>query len=323
MEEEVSKKRRELILFIFSAVIFGFVLSILSWALPYFIPSWLSPLNTLIISLFVLILLGYFSFRLIIPPLQIKDIVDFCLIQDMKQKSIFNSTGIYYTFLSHADHAFQELKKKNPEYNEILGKPLKFEDKILHDLMIYLIIYWLVILPAFVRIFAFRRSPRPPRLYFDIEEKMKNVHIKYYAKNLKDNIFLNISSIREMIKTIRLPRNMKISIEENKIVLQNRYIKITITFAFYEWFRGIDLRLQHFLNLTDEETKTLGTLVGGIHFEAKFKPWAILIPSADKYYYFAKEMLKNLHDNYSWSACLEDLKESLLWKHLLRNQRQK
>jgi len=29
MEEEVSKKRRELILFIFSAVIFGFVLSIL------------------------------------------------------------------------------------------------------------------------------------------------------------------------------------------------------------------------------------------------------------------------------------------------------
>jgi hypothetical protein len=318
MSEEISKKRKELVLFIFSAVVFGLVLSFLSLSLPYLIPEWVSPSAMFIASLFALVLLGLISFKLIVPPLQIKEVVDFCLIQNMEQKSIFTPIKPYYNFWFDAGIAFGDLVREKPEYEELLEKPFELRNEVLRDLVIYLLLCWLSQLPASTIIFDFRRPPAPPKLYSDENEKMRNIHVSYFANNLK-NVFLEIPSLRESVQVIRLPRNMDINVEKDKITLWNRYVKITLTFAFYRWFRGIDLRLKRLFSLTDEEINVLGTLFGGIQFEAQFKPLAMVMPTADKYYSFAKDMLENLRRNYSWSACLDDLKEFIFWDHTLKN----
>jgi len=308
--EEISEKRRKLVLFILDAVIFGFVLSALSWVIPIFVPSsWASIILALCILL--LIFLGWLTFKLIVPPMRIRETVFCCFIQNMKEGSVVVlDLPVWYQFSVVGAEAFTQLVERKPEYKEKLKESLDPKDKILRDFGIFAIIEWLAHLGAISISFAGYRRPPPVVIYKGLRK------VGELPKGLlEENVFL--SSIQPTFP-ISIPKNVRIQLENGAVILNDRLMKITIAVNFSSWSRGVDLRLQHLLHISDEERMNYGTMVGRITFDAEFKAWSMFSPKADKYYTFAKEMLENLRLNYGWSEYIEDLKESVFWKHILK-----
>jgi len=308
MSEEISEKRRKLVLFILEAIGFGFVLSALSWVIPIFVPSSLAPL-ILVLCILSLILLGWLTFKLIVPPMRIKETVPCCFIQNMKEGSVVVLEPVWYQFSEVASLAFTQLVERKPEYEEKLKKPIELKDKILRDFGIFAIIEWLAHLGAVIVPFAgYKRLP--PRVIFKGEREVGEL-----PKELIDeNAFLRI--IKPTFP-ISIPKNAKIQVENGAVILNNPFMKITITINFSSWRRGFDLRLQHLLHISDEERMNYGTIMGAITFDAEFKAWSMFYPNPDKYYTYAKDMLENLRLNYGWSEYIEGFKESVFWKHHL------
>ncbi len=276
----------------------------------------------LIISL-AIILLVYLSFRIIAQPLKIREAIGCNLIHDMKEGKIFSyypsiDRMLNYDFLWLAIDAFGHLINKKPEYKKILKEaPFNLEGKVIQDFIIYAILRWLKFLPFTIVRLTFRKAPRSPRIYFDKTEKMRDIHLNEFSKEIMDNVFIDVPELGNSVLPIRLPRNMELTVKTDSVILENRNIKIKVTFFPSGWFRGVDRRLFTFLQLSEKENQTLGTALFGIMFEAELKPMAILFSDTGKYWNYSKDMFEHLKTNYSWSACLDDLKESLLWGLLL------
>jgi len=316
---EISETRRNIVLFMLSSVVFGIVLAFLSWSIEYLIPSWLSPWHILGISVVSLLALGFVAFRLMIPPLRVTDTIDCYMVQDMKTSLVLSPSLVHYDFWHVAAYAFQELIKADVRHSDFLRQPIDLHSKLLKQFMMYAILKWLGRLPGVTMLAALRtRVPIPPRIYRDRNEKMRNTHPLYYTKAIC-NSFLNVQSLKDTAwPPIRLPRNMKLEVSNERVVMSNRYVRIEITSEIYQWSRGMDLRMRKMLRLTDDENQSLGSLSAAIRFDARLSLHYAIFPRSERYWEFAKDTLENLRAEYDWGLFLEDVKEFLTWESLTR-----
>jgi len=316
---DISETRRNIVLFMLSSVVFGVVLAFLSWSIGYLVPSWLSPWHVLFVSVASLLALGFVAFRLMIPPLRVTDTIGCYMVQDMKTSQVLSPSLVHYGFWHVAAYAFQELIKADLRHSDFLRQPIDLDSKLLRQFMMYAILEWLGRLPAVTMLAALRtRVPILPRIYRDRNEKMRDIHPLYYTRAIS-NSFLNVQSLKDAaLPPIRLPRNMKLEVSDKRVVISNRYVRIEITPEVYQWSRGMDLRMQKMLKLTDDETESLGSLSAAIRFDARLSLHYAIFPRSEKYWEFAKDALENLRAEYDWGLFLEDVKEYLTWESLTR-----
>jgi hypothetical protein len=302
LSTEISEKRKKLFLFILDAVIFGLVVSALSWVFQILVP-FSYVLIILALAIFFLLLSGWITFKLTVAPTRLKDTVSCCLIQDMKEGTVVILFPNWYEFSVVAAKAFKMIGDQKPEYKDKLKTAINLEDKVLRDFGIFAIIEWLTKLSTITISFSGYRRTAPRVIPEGIETG------KLPKELMEKNVFL--SNIEPMLP-INIP---KVQVENGTVVLNKPPMKISIDMNFHSWRKGLDLRIQHVLNISDKEQKNYGTIAGQIRFDAEFKWWSIFSRKADKYYTLASEMLENLRCNYGWSEYIEDLKESLYWKH--------
>jgi len=286
------------------AVIFGFVVSALSWVFQVFVP--ISYVVIILgICILCLMLSGWLTFRLIVPPMRIKETVLCSLIQNMKEGSVEILEPNWYEFSVVAASAFTQIGQQKPEYKEKLKTAIDLKDDVLRDFGIFAMIEWLTKLSTIIISFSgYRRTT--PRVI------PKGIDTGNLPKELtEENVFLK--NIELIPPPINIP---KIRVENDTIILNNPPMKISITINFHSWRKGLDLRIQHLLQIPDKERENYGTISGQIIFDAEFDWWSIFSRRADEYYILAKKMVENLRCSYGWSEYIEDLKESFFWKHL-------
>jgi len=317
-EREVSKAKENIILFMLSSVAFGVVFSFLTWALPSLIPAWFSPLIALIISLVALVGLGILVYRIMVPPLVIRDSIDCYLVHNMKKGTVIFPSSLNYNYWFSASSAFGQLAESKPEYKNVLNSNIDLQSNIFKQFLLYAILAWLGKLPS-ISLFSTNRNyvPSPPKIFSDITEKMKRIHYAFFTHKIS-NEFVKIPNLMMFLHFIMVPRSFNISIFDDKVILKNNYVTIEITFRTFSWFNGVDLRLRDLLKIPDNEYEDYGSLSSVIIFNAKLNPIYALFPKADKYWNFVKDAKENLRLEYGYSALLDDLKETLVWKNLTK-----
>ena len=317
-EIEVSDAKKNIILFMLSSVAFGIVFSFLTWALPSFIPNWFSPQLGLVISLIALVGLGAVVYRIMIPPLVIKDSINCYLAYNLKNGTVLSPISLNYHYWFSASYAFDELSKTKPEYKSMLNSNIDLENIIFKQFMLYAILSWLSKLPS-VSLFSANRNfvPAAPKLYSDVNEKMKRIHHAFLTNKIT-NEFVKIPSLITLIPYIMLPRSFILSVFDDRMIIKNNYVTIEISFKTYSWFRGLDIRLCDLLKIPENEYENYGSLSSVILFNAKLNPIYALFPKADKYWNFVKDAKENFRLEYDYPALLDDLKESLVWKSLTK-----
>lgn len=315
---EVSEAKKNIILFMLSSVAFGVVFSFLTWAFPFLIPNWFSPQWGFGISLIVLIILGIFVYRIMIPPLVIKDTVNCYLAYNLKTGNVLSPISLNYHYWFTASYAFDQLANVKSEYRTILNNNIDLESSIFKQYMVYAILSWLGKLPS-ISLFSANRNfvPAAPKIFADTNEKMKRIHHEFFTNEIK-NEFVKIPTLKSLFHYIMLPRNFSLLVADDKVILKNNYVTIEISFKTYSWFRGMDLRLCDLLKIPENEYENYGSLSSVIIFNAKLNPVYALFPKADKYWTFVKDIKENLRLEYDYPALLSDLKESLIWKSLTK-----
>ncbi|MBU6392255.1 MAG: hypothetical protein KGQ83_08455, partial [Planctomycetes bacterium] len=160
------------------------------------------------------------------------------------------------------------------------------------------------------------KSPRPPQLYHSPKEKFAD--IKLDALSLEDREFMKIPEIKRLTPQIKLPSNMKISIDKDNIIIKNRFVQIKLIPKVDGWGNmGLDFRLMEILGSSIKRTDVI-SLSAYITFEAELDPLYSLFPESAIYWTFANEALTNLQTSYSWSRFMEEYKELLTWEHILK-----
>lgn len=314
--QELAKTKKDVVLFVLSSLVFGLVLSFLAWAIPSFIPQWFSPSYVLFGSIVLLLILGLIAFRLLVPPMKIQDTAQCYLAYDMEKNETLYSEMLNYDFWNIASMGFYELRTSKSEYKDALQHQLDLRGNLLKQFMIYSIVNWLTLLPATTLFASYRtKVPSPPRLYQDPNQKMRTIPYASYIGEVK-NEFLELPFFKaRSLSSIKLPRSIRLQLNENGVTLRNRYVTIMIGFQAYQQIAGVDLRIEKLLGLEKGKNRVM-SISAVITFDAKPNAFWWMLPKANSYWNFAKETFENLKGHYDWGCLLDDVKETLTWKKL-------
>lgn len=314
--QELAKTKKDVVLFVLSSLVFGLVLSFLAWAIPSFIPQSLPPAYVLIGSIVLLLILGIVAFRLLVPPIKIQDAAQCYLAYDMEKNEPLYSEMLNYDFWNIASMGFYELRTSKPEYKDALRHQLDLRGNLLRQFMIYTIVNWLTLLSATTLFASYRtKVPDAPRLYQDPNQKTRTIPYASYIGEVK-NAFLELPFFKgTSLSNIKLPRSIRLQLSENGVTLRNRYVTIVIGFQSYQQIAGVDLRVEKLLGLEKGKNRVM-SISALITFDAKPNAFWWMLPKANSYWNFARDMVENLKGHYDWRCLLDDVKETLTWKNL-------
>lgn len=313
--DKTSEARKRLGLFILSSVLFGVAVGLFTDSLPVLIPASIMP-YVLIAAIMAFIILGFVAFKIMLPPLTIKDSIYCYLLYDKQQGQplFFNDTS--YEFLINAAFALKELFKANPNKKTEFQNP-SVQSPIFKDLTFYSILSWIGSIVNVVYIFYAMRSdvPRPPKLHSDT----KRVH-EFSMKEMiapLNNMFTQLPQLQLMFNMAKLPKGMNIYVKDDKVILYNWYVKITMSFRLGNGgLQGHDIRIAKLLKIDPKRNHNIAFQASFINFEANFNPLTMLLPQSDLYWGYTQELLKNLYLNYDIDAVLKDIKDELIWEKL-------
>lgn len=313
--DKTTEARKQLGLFILSSVLFGVAVGLFTDSLPMLIPASITP-YVLIAAIMAFIILGFVAFKIMIPPLTIKDSIYCYLLYDKQQGQALIFSNSNYEFLTNAYYALEELFKVNPDRKTELQNQ-DILSPIFKDLIFYSILSWIGFIVNRRHIIYAMRSevPRPPKLHYNV----KRVH-EFSMKEMitpLDNIFTQLPQLQLMFNMAKLPKGMNIDIKENEVILHNRYVKIAISFRLGAGgLQGHDIRIAKLLKIDPKRNHNIAFQASFINFEANFNPLTMLLPQSDLYWEYTQELLKNLYLNYDIDAVLKDIKDELIWEKL-------
>jgi hypothetical protein len=314
--QDLGKPKKDIILFAFSSIVFGIVLSFLAWAIPFFVPSWLLPSYVLTASIILLLILGGVAFRLLMPQIRIQDAVDCYFVYDTKRNEVLYSTMLNYGFWNVASEYFHKLMSSKSEFKDLLRRPLDLRDNLLMQFMIFAIVHWLVL----IRYTTFFEANRlaiaiPPRIFHSSEEMQR---IDYTTFSLK-NVFLELNTAKGgPLSSVMLPRSVRLEVTEDGVTLRNRYLTVALGFYLLQQSPGVDVRIENLLGLEKGNAGRYYGISAAITFDARLNTFWWILPKAKTYWTFAKDLNNNLRVQYGWSLMLNDAKEALIWETLTK-----
>ena len=312
--DKTSEARKRLGLFILSSVLFGVAVGLFTDSLPVLIPASIMP-YVLIAAIMAFIILGFVAFKIMLPPLTIKDSI-YCYLLYDKQTGQPILLNVNYPFLTNTYHALEELFKTNPNMKTKLQNQ-QLQSTIFKDLIFYSILSWIGDIVNRTHIFYAMRSdaPRPPKLHYDTK-RVHEFNMKEIIAPL-NNMFTQVPQLQSMFAMAKLPKGMNISIKEDAVILHNWYVKIHMSFRLgASGLQGHDLRFAQLLKIEPAKNQNIAFQVAFINFEASFNSLTMLFPQSDLYWDYTQELLKNLYLNYDAESLLKDIKDGLIWKKL-------
>jgi hypothetical protein len=253
---EIKEERMKIAEIVLVVVILGVILNMLASVLYDVVPIEHRSLTGVILSaLAVFIMLYFVGWRIVVRPRTIEESIPVVFPYNRKEGYIPSTYFMGYQAIFDAQYACQELFKEKTRYKEKLQAG-DISDKFFMDLIEYLIIMWL---------------SQEYRTWWSFEKPIRHVGItSYKAKEKpsrrltftdlptsvrKDNIFFatfynqqNSQVAGELRQfTITLPKDTELylepkdpkTIESKKIILENRYCKITFGLGVRGWRRGV------------------------------------------------------------------------------------
>ena len=342
---EIKEEHMKIVDIVLVVVILGVILNMLASILYDFVPIELKSLTGVVLFTSAVFTALYFvGWRIVVKPITIEESFPVVFPYNKKDCYIPSTYFIGYQAMFDAQHACQELFKKAKEYKEKLHTG-NISDKFFMDLIEYLTIMWLSqeyhIWWAFkkpirhIGITSYKAEEKPSRrlTFTDLPESVRKDNIFFVSFYNQQNSQI-ASDFRQF--TITLPKGTELYLEpkdpktilSKKIILVNRYCKISLGLGVRGWRRGVGSygllgALFYPLGSLDplarsaeqEKINEFATIRYEIIFSASFNrlkrlvsylfSWLPWVDNMDDYYNWAEDMKERLRHHFDWDFYLK------------------